>query len=166
MRDIPFIHVLTQVTQDVAAYTKRTVVIMSGQMGMVAYHLTKDRYGSIYLLDLDGLISPDFMRCQAMPNLSKESLGTVVSYAVYFQHWNEMNSQCGIPRPDIIYDLRTFGSSLVEQHGYRVVFEQVGSITSSATLCHGAEVTADEFVAVREDLLPGLHPVTPNRLQF
>jgi len=58
MRDIPFIHVLTQVTQDVAAYTKRTVVIMSAQMGMVAYHLTKDRYGSIYLLDLDGLISP------------------------------------------------------------------------------------------------------------
>jgi hypothetical protein len=166
LRDLQLIHLLKQVTRDVATHTKRRVVIMSAQMGMVAYHLTVAEYGNIYLLDLDGLISPDFMQCQAIPNLTKESLGTVVSYPVYFQHWNEMSSQCGIPRPDIIYDLRTFDSSLVEQHGYRIVLEQVGSIPADAMLFHGAEVTADEFVAVREDLLPGLHPISPNRLQF
>lgn len=166
MRDIPVIQALKQITQDVARYTHRRVVVMSAQMGMVAYHLTTDQYGKVYLLDLDGLISPDFMHCSAIPNLSKQSMGTVVSYPVYFQYWDQITSRCHIPKPDVILDLRTWGADLIEQHGYRIVYEQTGSLNSGRTWFHGLEVPADEFIAVREHLLPGVQPIVPNKLWF
>ena len=166
MRDIPLIYELRQITQDVETYTRRTVVVMSAQMGMVPYHLINNQDGTIYLLDLDGLTSPEFMRCSVLSNFSQGSMGTVVSYPVYFQFWDELSSRCHIPKPDVIFDLRTYGSALVEQHGYRVVFEQIGSINSNSPLFHGLNVSADEFIAVREDLLPALHPINPSKLEF
>jgi hypothetical protein len=166
MRDIPVIGFLNQAIEQIAPYSGGRVTIMSGQMGMIAYHLAKDHYGEIYFYDQAGLVGPNFMKCALLaPDLVHMRNGTILFYGVYFEHWEDLDTACNIPKPDIVYALGTDGWEFASR-GYTIMFNQVGAVRSGSSSFPGGSVQADQYVAIRNDLLFTLGDMQPVTLQF
>ena len=166
MRDIPVISFLDETIDRIAPHLGGPVTIMSGQMGMIPYHLAKDHYGEIYFYDRAGLVGPNFIDCAPLvPGLIHMRNGTVLFYNVYFEHWETLEAACDIPKPDIVYELGTYGWEF-DSRGYTIMFSQAGLVQSGSSSFPGGEVQADQFVAIRNDLLFALDGMQPITLQF
>jgi hypothetical protein len=119
-------------------------------MGMVAYHIAQKHY--VEMIDRRGLIDRRFTSCPSLAGLHRSSLGLELDYASYFAHRAQLENECHIPRPDIIFDVR----GVPELPDYTVIYRQRGFIETDSRWFPGMKYPADEFIAVRNDLLPTL----------
>ena len=158
LREIPTIRYLDDVVARVTAHTDEAPLIMSGQMGMVLYHTAKRHYGKIKVIDRAGLADRIFTGCALMANLPKRTKGLVLSYGTYFKQQEALQRECGITRPDIIMDAPKGNQYLeqVSENGYTVVYLQRGTFYTGLDELPGRGIVADQFIAVRNELLPAL----------
>ena len=77
-----------------------------------------------------------------------------------------MEAECGLRLPDIICDLRLVSDLQLEQNGYVVVYDQTGVVRNGSRLLPGRDVEADQFIAIRKDLLPFINEKFVQRLDF
>ena len=170
LRDIPVIYYLSDFVERIADYKTDTVSIMSGQMGMVPYHITKKYFGQIRLIDRNGLVDRIFTTCKITQNLSRTRWGLRVSYYFYFDNQKAIEEHCGLVRPDIIFGLGLHDDmiALLAKNNFTVMYYQSGDVViGNRTWLSGRKVTADgEFIAIRNDLLPALHGIKPIHLDF
>jgi MFS family permease len=156
LRDIPTIRQLDRVVAQLRVATTASdsdsykVRIMSGQMGIVAYHIARKHY--VEMIDRRGLIDRRFTSCPSLAGLPRSSMGLELDYASYFAHRAQLENECHIPRPDIIFD----GRDVPELPDYTVIYRQRGFIETDSRWFPGMKYPADEFIAVRNDLLPTL----------
>ncbi|MBV9658050.1 MAG: hypothetical protein JO295_08060, partial [Verrucomicrobia bacterium] len=84
--------------------------------------------------------------------LPRTAGGLQLDYRYYFAHRAELEAECRLPRPDIIFDI----GEAPEMPDYTVVYTQGGRIRTDSRLFPGYQWEASQFVAVRNDLLPAL----------
>ncbi|MCX9083022.1 MAG: hypothetical protein OIN83_12590 [Candidatus Methanoperedens sp.] len=154
LRDILIIHELKKLLPDILK-ERDNVIIMSGQAGMVPYHIFKKNFGRIRFIDRLGLTTNDFTTCRITSKKSKNYLGIQIGYRFYFKYGQQIIDKCNIPMPDIIYDIDSndfLRAKLAENNGYTIIYKQYGYIETHSKL-RGRVVRANTFIAVRNDLM-------------
>jgi hypothetical protein len=164
IRDIPTIYWLNYFVERILDYKGGQVYIMSGQMGMVPYHVARKHFGQIQWIDTHGLTDRAFTSCQATARRPRDSGGLQLSYKFFFKNW-EAIERCGIGRPDIILDLGLDTTQLTN-NGYTAVYLQSGEISASAPWFPGAPRKADQFIVVRNELVAALDGPKPILVDF
>lgn len=154
LRDIFLINELNKLLPDILE-EKDHVVMMSGQAGMVPYHIIGRNYGRIRFIDRFGLTTNDFTTCGITSKRSKNYLGIQINYSFYFEHSQQIVDKCNIPVPDIIYDVDSknfLRAKLASNNGYTIIYKQYGKIETHSDL-KGRGVNANAFIAVRNELI-------------
>jgi hypothetical protein len=156
LRDIPTITALDAVVDPLAAspaFANRPVVVMSGQMGMVAYHLVNRRYGRVRMLDRAGLVETTLTDCLGRSAL-RVSVGLALSYDEFAALLSE--DRCSISPPDVLFDLPAALPPALEAIGYDLVYAQEGRLDA---LGFGRPLHAEQHIWVRHELIPLLGEV-------
>ena len=154
IRDIQVLAELDSLVTSLRETRSETITIMSGQMGMVAYYITREHFGSVQFVDRFGLTTAHIMSCELTSRLPARPLGRQLELETYFNNREALHTKCTMPEPMIIFDIDSVGAKrqkLVSQNGYVVVYSQTGDVQGHSIL-EGRRVRADEFIAVRKDL--------------
>ncbi|MDQ6911728.1 MAG: hypothetical protein M3128_02515 [Verrucomicrobiota bacterium] len=155
LRDIPTVRRLDALVRQLRAAKSdaEPVRMMSAQLGMVAYYVVGRHFGHVEILDRRGLVDRRFSSCPLLGKLDRTAGGLQLNYEYYFAHRAELERDCAIPRPDIIFDI---GDAPV-MSDYTVVYTQTGTIRTDSRFLPGSAFRASQFIAVRNDWLPALH---------
>lgn len=162
LRDIRPAAVLEGVVDDLRKELRRPVRVLSGQMGMVAFHVVRRHFGWVEIIDRRGLASTHLNGCAADVGLDSNQLGYAVTYEDLFRDRPELWSACSLPRPDVVFDLVRMDSSpadhmplqILERAGYVVVYVQSGFVRAGWS----REFEADEAILVHRDLIDAVDP--------
>jgi hypothetical protein len=162
MQGIPLIHHLDLILDRLYLTKGDNVYIMSGQMGMVPYHIVQQHFGRVHVIDFYGLTDRTFTNCEVTSGGYKSTVGLIVGYKFYFDNRESIEDICGIARPDIIFDIRLRDAKVVDQNGYTVMYSQRGELNNGD---EWLKATIDDlFIAVRDDLVPALDGIEPIHL--
>ena len=176
LRDVPITDHLDYLVTQIANRHHRPVVIMSGQMGMVTYHIARNHFGEVRFIDRLGLADRTFTDCKVTQALTKLSVGLSLSYDFYFHNFALLEQMCQQAKPDIIFDI--LGSpfpkilapndrkEIVANNGYTVIYSQIGNVMGDVTWLKGFKIPADAFIAVRTDILDSLDELQPILVEF
>jgi len=162
IKAIPLIHHLDIILDQLYLFKGDNVYIMSGQMGMVPYHIFQQHFGRVRIIDLYGLTDRTFTNCEVTSGVKKSIVGLAMGYKFYFKNRKSIEDTCGITRPDIIFDIRLRDAKLVSRNGYTVMYLQRGQMNNGSEWLKAH--IADEFIAVRNDLVPALDGMEPIHL--
>ena len=148
VRDMSVIDALDAVVARLADEKRAPVVVMSGQMGMVSYHLALRQFGRVRFIDRHGLVERSLTDCGSTRDGPRDTGGLTMTAAQYLDAVEERQSGCQLSRPDVIFDIGTSSRSGVAAHGYEEVLRQSGTIDAVGTRFTGGAVQADAFIAV------------------
>jgi hypothetical protein len=166
MRDVPVIQYLDHLVTQIANHHK-PVVIMSGQMGMVPYHVSMKHFGEARFIDRFGLTDRTFTNCRVTQRLQKGSNGLQLYHDFYFDNLSALEQSCQLAKPDIIFELGARASERrLADNGYAVMYSQKGIVTGDERWLKGFTVPADALIAVRTDLLDSLDEKKPIFIEF
>lgn len=166
LRDVPVITRLDGIVTRLAGTGGRRVVIMSGQMGAAAYHIAMKHYGRVRFMDRFGLTDRTFTTAAATRNLPRGRMGLQLWYEIYFAKLDELERADRLPRPDIIFDIGSVPDKLLREKGYTAIYRQSGRVVAGSDWFPGRDVIADEFIAVRTDLLPAIGNPKPVAVEY
>lgn len=166
MRDVVLIHYLDNAVAQITSRGKQTVIIMSKQMGIVPYHIAMQHFGQVRFMDIRGLADRTFTRCEITRSLPRGGSGLELSYSFYFENMTMLEQLCQIPKPDIIFELNTEFGTQIADSGYTVIYSQNGYVTHDSKWLRSAPIIADQFIAVRSDLLNLLDVEFPVQFTF
>ncbi len=154
LRDIPTVRRLDALVRQIRAAKSdaEPVRMMSAQLGMVAYYVVGRYFGQVEILDRRGLVDRRFSSCPSLAKLDRTAGGLQLNYEYYFAHRAELERDCAIPRPDIIFDI----GDAPALPDYTVVYTQTGTIRTDSKFLPGNAFRASQFIAVRNDWLPAL----------
>jgi hypothetical protein len=140
-RDAKLLEVLLPLVRRAEPTPDDPLVIMSGQAGMVPFHLFTELYGRARFIDLYGLTTPEVVPC--IPESSRTHLvqGIRLSSGYIIDHADDLDPGCGVQRPGIVFSTGRFPDYLRER-GYRKVYQ--------------GKQDLDAFVAVDRKLLDAI----------
>jgi putative effector of murein hydrolase LrgA (UPF0299 family) len=156
MRDTPAIDFIDKLIPQIEGQRPGPVVLMTGQMGMIPYHVTMSHFGSVRFVDRRGLCDRMLTGCEALHTLARDARGLHMEYLDYFGRREQIEQRCGVPRPDVIFDQLGGNTQIVAERGYTLVARQWGQINDTMGL--GRQVQATNFVAIRTDLWTLIKP--------
>jgi len=150
LRDMPTISALDGVIQKTLQYKKAPVVVMSGQMGMVAYYIAQ-KYGSqVYWLDRNSLVDRSFTDCNVSNQWERDSFGRLrFSYKKFVESFPTLAIECKIPFPDIIFDLEPYQGP-TEEYGFRTAYFQDGNINAGIGILGNSPIDPRQFIAINK----------------
>jgi hypothetical protein len=121
---------------------RKPVSILSGQSGFVMYHVAMTHAADIRYFDRFALVTRDFVECRLSSGLSRSTWGLIQLVGAYLRRIDAFERECGIPKPDLIYEI--FGDSLppalgntLASAGYQVVFLQGSPQTEGSLVFPG-----------------------------
>jgi hypothetical protein len=126
------------------------VRILSGQMGLVVYHVAREHFGRIRTMDRYGLVDRTFLDCPITAALPRLPNGLQLYYGFYFKNAGVLKTECRIEPPEIVYDVWKDGRDRAVRAGYRVVYE--ARAAPESTLLGGRWPGRYQFVALRADV--------------
>ena len=161
LRDWPALRTLQKLLPTLSSQdsllSAQPITIMSKQMGMVNYHIGLDFYSKFRVWDMAGLVDNTLRDCAVMAQDGFDKQGLRINYRKFFDRLPQAEKECGLRAPDIIYDIYGWGETtplpdFLRSQGYQIIFNQTGRVNTK----YGIDITAQEMVAVREELLQGL----------
>lgn len=156
LRDLPQLHALQTLSDWLPQHTP--LQVMSIQMGFVPYHLSLSQPSRWQFTDLRALSSRQLTQCDLLRTIPRSDTGLKLSYDDFFRLLPQLQSQCGIAKPDVIYDMGwKMRSDVLEQNGYRIVYLEPRYITGTFS---GRTIGSDLFIAVRQELAEQARLVT------
>jgi hypothetical protein len=138
----------------VAHVPSRRIHVLTGQAGMLAYHLASRHPGRVNILDLWSLTDRQLLDCFPPGSIDTSRWGsTIGSYRPLAEH-EQLEARCGLPLPDIFYNegLEAHLPKLFRQLGYELIYHQVGRIENSRGGFFHASYPAYGFIAVKREI--------------
>lgn len=125
--------------------------VMSIQMGFIPYHLSLAQPGRWHFTDLRALSTRDFSNCPVTQSLQHSDTGLKVSYDDMFRLLPQLQAQCGIHKPDVIYDMGwKMRREVLEKNGYRAVYLEPRYVNGPFSR---RTIGSDLFIVVRQELV-------------
>lgn len=147
LRDAFFINGIQKFVSD-EINRKGKIVVLSAQAGMVPFYLHQMFGDRMRFVDIRALATDEFLRCPLTSRIPKSKYGLMYDYSSYFEAANELEEKCGIPIPDLIFDLGNENQErlkLITNHNYHVAFAQKGYVPASGK----PRVAMDQVLFVR-----------------
>jgi hypothetical protein len=162
LQAIPVIHHLDIILDRLYLAKGDKVYIMTGQTGMVPYHIFQQHFGRVRIIDLYGLTDRTFTNCEVTSGVKRGTAGLIMGYGFYFHNRKSIEDICGVPRPDVIFGVGGGDAKAVHQNGYTMIYTQRGQLNNGSEWLKA--FIADPFIAVRDDLVPALDGIEPVHL--
>lgn len=137
-----------------ADYSKNRIAprVLSQQAGMVAYYTAKNNYKEFHFIDLVGLTTKDFHDCPLTADRGHGFGGLNMDLPYLIADQKELYRGCGFEMPRFIFDLDNERDERKKAlSGYRVLYQEAGSVETGDVFLPGMEVSRYQFVAVREE---------------
>jgi hypothetical protein len=154
-RDAVTLSRLLPIVDAAVAHTPgRRVQVMTGQAGMLAYHLAARHYGRIDILDLWSLTDRRLLDCFPPGAIEASRWGSRIGTVRPFVEHDQLRARCGLALPDVFYNegLEAHLPKLFRAFGYELIYRQVGDIVSGRGTLFEAAYPAFGFVAVKREL--------------
>ena len=149
LRDIPQLEHLKTLISQLSSYPEK-LNIASIQMGFIPYHLSKNFLGRLNFLDLRALSTRDISDCHLLKNFPRTENGIKISYDEFYALLPVLNRQCGIAKPDIIYDMGyDMRQQVLHDNNYIITYREKRSVSGNFSK---RVIGSELFVAVRRDL--------------
>ncbi|HSC75040.1 MAG TPA: hypothetical protein VLB90_02245 [Pseudomonadales bacterium] len=157
LRDMAAIDHLAEIIPPLREKLQRPVVLMSGQAGMIFYY-TAQRFGNnVIFRDLRGLVEGNLTTCPTIKTIPRGQQGLFWGYKDFFALLPQLQTDCGVVAPDIIYDLndmsRKTGQEL-ETLGYTLLHQENGFPVENKTSLPYNRLYAPNLIFVRSEFLP------------
>ncbi len=138
----------------VARISARRINVMTGQAGMIAYHLAARHYGRVNILDLWSLTDRQLLDCFPPGSIASSQWGSEIgTYRPLAEH-RQLETRCGLPLPDIFYNegLEPHLPKLFAQLGYDLIYYQSGRIGNGESRYFQSYYPAYGFIAVKHEI--------------
>jgi hypothetical protein len=145
------------------------VTLMSGQSGMVYYYVarhqlarqqqTASAFGKLRFYDTHALTEASFLKCKLLDDIPRSSMGLFTSLDDFFTRQPALTDDCGIPEPDIVYDINDITRQLPQRiaaFGYTMTYKEGGKVLENTSPLPANSVFSPDFIMVANDLLPSL----------
>ncbi|HSC76592.1 MAG TPA: hypothetical protein VLB90_10195 [Pseudomonadales bacterium] len=158
LHDIPTAAFVVPLVQDILArrHDGKPVEIMTGQAGMVMYHLATTYPRQLHITDRNGLIERTFTDCDPARDLPRTRIGLGNGYEWIMEHRIELQQQCGMKMPDIVFDVAAsrnqHNNDALRQLGYVFLYNQRGHIVEEGDWLPLRKIGAGQFIAVSPDV--------------
>ena len=138
----------------VARVPARRIHALTGQAGMLAYHLVAKHPDRFNVLDLWSLTDRQLMDCFPPGSIETSRWGTLIGTWRPFAEHAEITARCGLPLPDLFFnaDVESHLPKQFAELGYEILYHQVGHLGSEASGFFPSWYPADGFIAVKRDL--------------
>ncbi len=143
-RDIPTSIELKSIVKKMVAKGMHPV-IMSGQGGMVPYHLFLTYFKQARFIEQCNLTTRDFLDCDITSSIPQKRYVHAVGLEYIFSHIEKLRDACGIDPPDIIYEIGMFEDADIEKYGYTLVYQQTAQKVAGRHI-------GSQFIAVKTDI--------------
>jgi len=153
-RDAPVIDELLAIADAiVASVPDRRIHVITGQAGMIAYHLVARHPDRINLLDLWSLTDRQLMDCFPPGEIETSRWGTLIGTWRPFAEHREIEARCGLPLPDVFFnaDVEPHMPKQFAELGYEILYHQVGHL-GDAEGFFPTWYPADGFIAVKREV--------------
>lgn len=121
-RDAKLLAPLLDIVRRARPTPARPLYLMSGQAGMVPYHVVREFYGSVRFIDLYGLTTPEVLPCIPSEHRVNQLQGIRISPTFVVEHGSEMKGDCHGARPHVVYSTGRFPDYLIKR-GYRKLYQ-------------------------------------------
>lgn len=159
--NLPTLAALIPLVAKIQEQKKLPVQLLSGQMGLLSYHLSLHFPGQLRFTDRNALVERSLTECSLTRKRPRAPQGLDGLAVIFFIKKAELLQQiCGITPPDIIFDLWLHGQvqetrTLMEKHGYATVHVH-----------EGTTMLQDQLILVRQEWLKHSTPtgekIAPN----
>lgn len=162
LRDMDVIDTLDRTINVLVEKGLQPVTLMSGQSGMVFFYTAKNHFRDVRFVDNRGLVEKTLLKCRQMDDVPRSSQGLYFDFDKFFARRSLLEENCGITKPDIIYDINDMSRELpqrLEHQGYTLIHKDGGKMVKADSVLPTNTLPAANFVMVANDLLPTLgHP--------
>lgn len=158
-RDAATLSRFLPIVDRVIASRDRPIWVVTGQAGMMGYHLMSRYFGKAKLMDLWSLTTRELTDCLPRGMVSGTRLGNLIGLEQYLSIAPDIQKSCGLPPPDLYYNecIDDEGKRMLARHGYRVLYDQRGEVHDiEGSRLLPAGIAACGSFAVREDLANAL----------
>jgi hypothetical protein len=121
-RDAKLVVALMDIVRRARPTPEDPLYLMSGQAGMIPFHVFKEFYGSVRFLDLYALTSPELLACIPPHARHPQVHGVRIGASYVIEHADEMDESCGARRPDIVFSVGRFPKYLRDR-GYQRAYQ-------------------------------------------
>ena len=135
LRDMEVIDAIDSAIQAIGTDTRDPLALMSGQAGMVYYYTAKKYFRRVRFYDSRSLVEDSLLRCPLSRKALRGSHGLQLHQDGFFALQPQLQEQCGIPMPDLVYDINDISRELPERiasHGYRLIYSEKNKIVEAA----------------------------------
>lgn len=157
VRDMAVIDHLAEIIPSLHRELGRPVRLMSGQAGMVFYYTAQQFAGQVHFRDLRGLVEGSLTLCPVLRDVPRSAQGLFWGYREFFAYLPQLEQQCGITAPDIIYDLNDMTQKMgktLEPLGYTLIHRETGFVVENPTTLPYFRLLSPNMIFVRNELLP------------
>jgi hypothetical protein len=146
--NLPTLAALIPLVASIHEQKHAPVQLLSGQMGVLPYHLSLLFPNQLHFTDRNALVEPSLTNCSLTRERPRVPQGLDGLATIFFiKKARELQEDCGIAPPDIIYDLWWHNKvadtrTLLEKHGYAVVH-----------IHEGTTLLQDQLILVRKEWL-------------
>jgi hypothetical protein len=151
-RDVLLLDKLLPIVKTFAPTPARPLIVMSGQAGMVPYHLGLEWYGAFRFQDLFSLTDTSLIRCMPPERRTSDVLGVRVDVEYLLENAASLGARCRFHRPHVIFSTGNFPAYL-ERDGYEKLYEgprdSGGYIAMDKTLAERLSLTGGGISSAR-----------------
>ena len=160
LRDMEIIDHLDQVINQLKENNPQPVTLMSGQSGMVYFYTAKQHFKEVRFYDSRGLTEKSLLKCALIDDVPRSRQGLYFGFNDFFIRQPGLFEVCGIPEPDILYDINDYAREMPKQmaaHGYTLIHKEGGGILQNKSIWPAKFLPASNIIMVANDLLPVLN---------
>ena len=169
LRNIPTIHQIDRILDQLLEGDREKVHIMAHQMGVMPYYIVQKYFGRVQFLDLNGLTDRVATDATAFASLDRTMVGTTGVMAKFMRDRTAVEADPDFTAPDLIvyqFYQPQIPRSVFENLGYEVLYVQTGEVSTGSRHFPGRRVWANQLIAVRRDLVPELVELPPPQLDI
>jgi len=155
LRDMDVIDTLDNTISTLLENQHEPVVLLSGQSGMVFFYTAKKHFGKVKFFDNRGLVESSLVKCSLVDDVERSNQGLYFSFDGFFARQPQLAKQCGVPEPDILYDINDMSRKLPQRmkaFSYTLTHNEGGKMLQNASSLPAKTLPSPNFVMIKEEL--------------
>lgn len=155
LRDLDVIDRLDDTIHTILEKRGAPVTLLSGQSGMVFYYTAQKYFGQVRFYDSRALVENSLLKCSLVDDVPRSPQGLYFDFDGFFARQPGLFIDCGIPEPDILYDINDLSRQLpqrMSEQGYTLIHKEGGKMLEPSASLPTHTLPAVNFVMVANDL--------------
>lgn len=169
LRDMDVIDTLDRTITTLTEKQLAPITLMSGQSGMVFFYTAKQHFREVRFIDSRGLVEKTLLKCRQMDDIPRSSQGLYFDFDQFFARQPILESECGIGKPDILYDINDMTRELpqrMQAQAYTLIHKDGGKMVKPGSSLPTNTLPAANFVMVANDLMAALGNPQPVMIKY